>query len=146
MLERKTTKQHKLFCVSHHWTSKTETCIPKRQMHKLTSTEITYLHCRASHQCSASHVLLCFTSTAVCLFRFDLVEIKHMQNKNANKVVWFHAGFKNHANTAKLPKTYTYKSRKQNVLLPVPLLNCTLSGDRRTFEPSMHEFLRNLVP
>ena len=75
--------------------------------------------------CCASHVLLCFTSTAVCLFRFDLVEIKHMQNKNENKVVWFHAGFKNHANNAKLPKTYTYKSRKRSPTCP-PLKLCAV--------------------
>ena len=116
-LKAKTMKQHKLFCVSHHWTSKTETCIPKRQMHKLTSTEITYLHCRASHQCSASHELLCFTSTAVCLFRFDLVEIKHMQNKNANKVVCFMQVSKIMQTTQKLSKTYTYKSRKRSAYL-----------------------------
>ena len=61
--------------------------------------------------CCASHQL-----PSVC-FRFDLVEIKHMQKIR----LLFHAGFKNHANNAKLPKTYTYKSRKRSPCTCPPL-------------------------
>lgn len=72
--------------------------------------------------CCASHQL-----PSVC-FRFDLVEIKHMQNKNANTVVCFVQVSKVMQTTQNFQKPTL--TNLENVLLPVPLLNCALSGDR----------------
>ena len=114
-------------------------CINWHPLKLLNITAVLHINAVLHMNCCASHQL-----PSVC-FRFDLVEIKHMQNKTQIKL-FVSCRFQKSCKRRKNFRKPTLTNLENVLLASIPFLNCTLSGDRRTFEPFMHEFLRNLVP
>ena len=137
----------RLFRLFHiKWTSK-KTCkrhaLPKDcASHQLPFVLFAFdINCSVPQDCRASHQL-----PFVCLFKFGW---NKAHAKNANKVV--PCRFENNMQKrANIPKP-TVTNLENISSIPVPLLNCALSGDRTCQKKTsvsfvLHEFLWKFMP